>query len=99
MKKTTLKDIVKAAHKAGAKVSFSMEPHAMPRQLPNDPYAVIALIEESRRMNKLAKDWETAEHPNPIASSTAYANGWAFALSAAWLRCKIKGEFDQNKKP
>ena len=64
----------------------------MPLSLPDDPPVVTMLVEESKRNSAIAMRWAKAEVPNYTASDMASRNGWAFALAAAWLRCKLKGE-------
>lgn len=91
-RKPTLKELIKAASAAGAKVSVSLEPQKMPLRLPGDPEVVTLLIEESERISKLGNKWLAAETPNQIAAHACLQQGWAFALAAAWLRCKLKGE-------
>ncbi len=90
--KPNLEDFVKAAHAAGAKVSFGLEPTQMPRRFPNDPEPVRMLVEESERISKLGNDWLTAKIPNQIAAEMCLKNGWGYALAAAWLRCKLEGK-------
>ena len=92
MKKPTLKQLVAAAHKAGAKVTVSLEPKQMPMRFPNDPEPVKLLIEESERMSKLGNNWLAADVPNQVAAEMCLRHGWAFSLAAAWMRCKLKGE-------
>lgn len=97
-KKTKLKleDVVDAARAVGAKVSVSLEPKQMPLRWPNDPEPVRLLIDESERMSVHGNNWLAADVPNQIAAEAALRNGWAYALAAGWLRCKLNGEF---KKP
>lgn len=95
-----LKDIVKAASKIGLEVSIGFEDRKMPRRFPDDPEPVRLLIEESERVNKLGNLWLKAETPNHVAADVAMRNGWAYALAAVWLRCKLKGELKpENKAP
>ena len=92
-KKLTIKDIVEAAHAAGAKVDFKLEPKLkLPTRLPKDPEPVRLLLDESERCNAAGNEWLNAEHPNYIAAETWLRNGWAYALAGAWLRCKLNGE-------
>ena len=92
MKKPTLKQLVSAARKAGAKVSVSLEPKQMPMRFPSDPEPVRLLRDESERMSKMGNNWLAADVPNQVAAEMCLRNGWAFSLAAAWLRCKLKGE-------
>ena len=87
-----LEDFVKAAHEAGVHVTVSLEPRQMPQRFHDDPEAVTMMIAESERCNALGQRWMNAEKPNPVAAEAAFLNGWAYALAAAWLRCKLKGE-------
>lgn len=91
-KKLNLEDTVKAAQAAGVKVSFSLEDTKMPVRFPCDHPLVLALLNESERLNHLAYNWRECQYPNLVASQKAEEMGWAHALSAAWLRCYLKGE-------
>lgn len=92
--KPTLKDLVEAAQKEGAKVSVGLTEKRpqMPSRFPDDHPNVVALVEESERLNAMGCKWMDAEKPNPVAADLCFKAGWAHALSAAWLRCKLKGE-------
>lgn len=96
-RKPNLADLVKAAQKAGAKVSVSLEPKQMPMRFPSDPAEVRLLLEESERVSKLGNHWLNADVPNHVAAETCFRNGWAYALAGAWLRCKLKGELNPEK--
>ena len=96
--RTKLKDLVEAAHAAGAKVSVSLEPKQMPMRFPSDPEPVKLLIEESERMSKLGNNWMAADVPNQVAAEMCLRHGWAFSLAAAWMRCKLKGELKPESK-
>jgi hypothetical protein len=103
-KKPTLKDMVSAAQKAGAKVSFSLDPKDkpnLPLEFPDDPESVRLLIGESRRLTDIGNQWLEAKSPNAIAAESALRCGWAMALAAGWLRCKLKGELlpESKEKP
>ena len=65
---------------------------------PTDPPAVQLLEAEAIRTMQLAREWETTKPINPVAAEFCYRNGWAFALAAAWLRCKLKGELLPESK-
>lgn len=65
---------------------------------PNDPQAVRLLLEEGKRMTRRGNAWLHAEVPNLIASDMCLRTGWAYALAAAWLRCKLKGEFEKSAR-
>lgn len=94
----TLEDTVRAAHRAGVKVSYSMLPREnMPARFPDDAEPVKLLIAESERMTALGQKWESAKVLNPRAADACYGAGWAHALSAAWLRAKLKGQFLPDK--
>jgi hypothetical protein len=67
-------------------------------EFPNDPETVKFLIYESRRASALGNKWLRAEIPNHVASELCMKIGWAHAMSAAWLRAKLKGEFDKRKE-
>jgi len=97
-KKTKLDDLVKAAHKAGAKVTVSLESKQMPARFRDDPEPVRLLINESERVSKIGNDWMAAEVPNPVAAEMCLRNGWAFSLAAVWLRCKLKGQLLPESK-
>ena len=96
VRKPKLKDLVEAAHAAGAKVSVSLEPKQMPMRFPSDPEPVKLLIEESERMSKLGNNWMAADVPNQVAAEMCLRHGWAFSLAAAWMRCKLKGELGKE---
>ena len=88
-----LKDVVEAAHAAGAKVTCILEPRErMPRRFAGDHEHVTLLLDEAERVAKLGNAWMNAEVPNPVAAETAFRNAWAHSASAAWLRCKLNGE-------
>lgn len=97
--KTTLEDVVKAAHKAGAKVTFSLEDKKMPMRLAGDHPHVLALLDESERLNALAARWQNADPGNPIAVQVAQQQGYSMALAGAYLRCYLKGELLVKPKP
>lgn len=85
--------MVRAARKAGAKVTFSLErKERMPLRLPGDHEHVTMLLDESERLTEYGNRWLTCEKPNQIAAEFSLRNGWAMAAAAAWLRCKLKGE-------
>jgi hypothetical protein len=92
--KIKLKELVKAARAAGVHVEVGLSPHAsaMPLRYPSDPPYVLALIEESERLNVLGNRWVHAPKPNPLAAEACFRSGWAFALVAAWLRCQLHGK-------
>lgn len=69
----------------------------MPPTFPNDPDAVRLLVQESERINAIGNHWLSAKVPNAIAAQHALQMGWAFAVAAAWLRCKLRGEFNAAK--
>lgn len=101
-KPTTLKKLVYDLRKVGAKVTVSLEDSKMPTRFNDDPLPVKMLIEESERVTKLGNKWLTAEVPNQVAAEMCLRQGWAYALAAAWMRCKIKGELlpeADNRKP
>ncbi len=93
-----LEDLVREARKAGAKVSVSLEDSRMPVRLPGDHPHVLLLLDESERMNAMGNRWQEAKCPNLIAADFCLRNGWAMALSAAWLRCKLRGELLPESK-
>jgi len=64
----------------------------MPQRLRGDHPHVLALLGESERLNTLAQRRRKAKHPNDLAASMATAQGYSFALAAAWLRCYLNGE-------
>lgn len=96
--KLTLKQLVKAARALGCEVSVSLEDKQMPTQFPDDPEPVKLLIAESRRVSALGNKWKSALVPNEVAAIQCLRMGWAHSLSAAWLRAKLKGEFDKENK-
>jgi hypothetical protein len=75
--------------------------HESPLRLPNDPKDVSLLIDEAERMNFLGNYWLNCKVPNQLAAMKCLEMGWAHALSAAWLRCKLNGELAraQDEKP
>lgn len=87
-----LNEYIEVAQAAGIKVSFGLEDIQMPAQFPNDPEPVRLLNEEAERINKLGNRWMAAKTPNTYAAEMCMKAGWAHALSAAWLRCRLKGE-------
>jgi sugar/nucleoside kinase (ribokinase family) len=92
-KKTTLKDVISAAHKEGVKVSVSLEEKPqMPLHFPGDHPHVTYLLKESERLSGRANSWLAAKTPNPVTAGHAFEAGWAFALAAAHLRCFLNGE-------
>ena len=98
MKKTkdtspTIEDMVRAARKAGGSVSFTIKPPCqMPFRCDSDHPIVKMLIAESERNSAAGNRWLDAQVPNHIAATACHQAGWAHSLSAAWLRCKLKGE-------
>jgi len=66
----------------------------MPRRFDGDHAIVTALIRESERNNALGNGWLSAPIPNAIAADMALRHGWAYALSAAWLRCVLRGDLE-----
>ncbi len=96
--KTRLKQLVKLAKAAGLEVSLSLEPNQMPARFPDDPEPVKLLIAESERCSTLGNRWLNAKLPNYIAAEMCLKNGWAYALAAAWMRAKLKGELLPEKK-
>lgn len=105
-KGVTLEETVQAAHAAGVKISYSLEPREdMPLRFPSDTKEITLLVEESERCNALGNRWANAKVPNPLAAESCWRMGWGFALAAAWLRTRLKGELgpeamakDQEKK-
>ncbi len=97
-RKLTLKDVVKAAHAEGIKVSVGLESRRMPMRFPGDPEAVSLLLDECERQNALGNKWLTASVPNQVAGEMLLRNGWAMGAAAAWLRCKLKGELLPESK-
>jgi len=93
--KTKLADLIAAAKEAGATVTVGLQAK-LPDHFPSDPQAVRLLLEESERMSKMGNAWMGAKEPNAVAGEFCLRNGWAFQLAAAWLRCKLKGEFEKN---
>lgn len=69
----------------------------MPLRLPDDPVAVTMLLDESERMTDMGNRWNAAKKPNHLAANFCLQNGWAFALAAAWLRCKLNGALEATK--
>lgn len=67
-----------------------------PPRLPNDPEPVKLLLDEAERLTKLANTWDKAEHSNPLAISNTWKLALTMAQAGAWLRCKLRGEFDQD---
>ena len=65
----------------------------MPVRFKDDPEPVTFLIEESERLSAIGNRWQVAKVPNHIAAEMCLRSGWAYALAAVWLRCKLKGEF------
>lgn len=94
----TLGQIVKAARKAGAEVNITVEDRLMPLRFKDDPEPVKLLIAESERCTALGLKWLKAPLPNHVAADQCMKNGWAYALAAAWMRCKLKGELLPEKK-
>jgi len=66
----------------------------MPIRLSGDPHVVTWLLDESERLAALGNRWATAKTPNHLAADACLRSAWAHAISGAWLRCKLKGEFD-----
>lgn len=98
-KKTTLKDVIKAAREAGAKVTVGLdEIPRMPLHIAGDPEVVTALLNQSERMTKQGNAWSATKNPNAIACGLCLQLGWAYAASAAWLRCFLKGELTVKPK-
>lgn len=75
-----------------AKTKSKQPGPTMPLHFPNDHDHVKQLLAESVRVNNLGLRWGTSNPPNPVASQKCFEMGWAYALAAAWLRCKLKGE-------
>jgi hypothetical protein len=96
--KIKLKQIVAAARAAGAEVTISFGDNQMPMRMPNDPPDVTLLLDESERCTVLGNRWLKAPKPNPIAAGLCLSNGWAYALAAAWLRCKLRCELEPEEK-
>jgi hypothetical protein len=96
--KIKLKQLVKAARDAGAEVTVTFDPHEkrMPMRFPDDPEIVTLLLDESERVNALGNRWAKAKIPNIVAAQKCLEMGWAHALSAVWLRCKLKGELQPD---
>ena len=65
----------------------------MPLRMANDHPLVLALCEESERVNAIGNRWLNARTPNCQAAEVAMAMGWAFAVTAAWLRVRIARDF------
>lgn len=97
-KKATLQDMIKAAHDAGVQVRISLQDKRMPLRFPDDPESVRLLLDESERLNKMGNRWLDVETPNHIAAEMTLRHGWAYALSGAWLRARLKGELGPHKE-
>lgn len=89
----TLGQMIKAATKAGAEVSFGLKPSKMPEILGDDHAHVRALIEESHRLTTRGAHWMGADNANPVAAQKTFEMAWAYSLASAWLRCHLRGEF------
>ena len=96
--KIKLKQIAAAARAAGAEVTISFGDNRMPMRMPNDPPDVTLLLDESERCTELGNRWLKAPKPNPITAGACLNYGWAYALAAVWLRCKLRGELEPEKK-
>ena len=94
----TLEQVVEAARKSGANVTFSLDPTppspSMPERLPNDHPLVVALLDESERLTARGHKWESATTPNPKGAALAFEMGWAHALCGAWLRAYLANELE-----
>lgn len=97
-KKPTLKDMTDAAMAAGAKVIVSLAPKPMPPYtlLPGDHLHVIALMDRAMELHHLAE--ETAKKGNLPGAISILRSSEALTFGGAWLRCYLKGEFDQFKR-
>ena len=71
----------------------------MPQRFPDDHPIILALLDESERCTGLAMRWVQADKPNPVAAQMLYQHGYSHALSAAWLRCYLKGELLKKPTP
>lgn len=100
-KSTKLDAIVQVAHERGQELKISLgkgKKGDIFQAWPDDHEHIRAMLKRARELRKMAVEMAATKGIDGIQPAlNIYSHGHSLVLSAAWLRCYLKGEFKKKK--